>query len=192
MKKMQHYKYYITFFICVLCFSTASFNNVIFPTNTINIGQEITSQQNKTKLIREVDKYITSVARNSKISSETIVDACLEHGVDIKFVLAQGHIESHFGTTGKASRTNSVFNIIGVKYDHPDHSIEPYLKLLNTRYLVGGKTEKDMMQNFLDKNGKRYAMSPSYESELRSTYNKIKKHTNIDKFYNIYKESNVG
>lgn len=192
MKKMQHYKYYITFFICILCFTTASFNNVIFPANIIDIEQEITSQQNKTKLIREVDEYITSVARNSKINSETIVDACLEYDVDIKFVLAQGHIESHFGTAGKASRTNSVFNIIGVKYDHPDHSIEPYLKLLNTRYLVNGKTEKDMMKNFCDRNGKRYAMSSTYERELRSTYNKIKKRTDIDKFYKLYKESNVG
>ena len=89
---------------------------------------------------------------------------------------AQGQLESHFGTEGIAAKTNMVWNvgafdnksaedIINDKnkntaISHPDKSIEPYIRLLYSTYLVDGKTEKDMFIKYVDKNGKRYASNP--------------------------------
>ena len=36
---------------------------------------------------------------------------CDLYDVDIRLVLAQGHLESHFATRGTAAKTNSMFNI---------------------------------------------------------------------------------
>lgn len=147
----------------------------------------------------EVDNYIKSIAPTSKLSGKDIVEKCLEYNIDIAFVLAQGQIESHYGTTGTARKTNSVFNVgaydghsankqnkNGFGFNNPNDSIEPYLILLTNEYLVNGKTEYDLMNNYINYLGMRYASNNNYERMLKSIYNKIKKTTNIyDLQYNI-------
>lgn len=147
----------------------------------------------------EVDNYIKSIAPTSKLSGKDIVEKCLEYNIDIAFVLAQGQIESHYGTTGTARKTNSVFNVgaydghsankqnkNGFGFNNPNDSIEPYLILLANEYLVNGKTEYDLMNNYINYLGMRYASNNNYERMLKSIYNKIKKTTNIyDLQYNI-------
>lgn len=150
----------------------------------------------KQQLVREVDKYIQSVAPESCVNGLAIVDACIEYNIDIKFVLAQGHIESHFGTAGLAMKTHSIFNVLaydgrtasdmkakGHVYRHPDQSIRPFLQLLKKNYLVNGKTEKDLMKKYVNKQGARYASSPTYESDLTNTYIVIETTTNITKLH---------
>lgn len=140
----------------------------------------------------EVDNYIKSIAPISKLSGKDIVEKCLEYNIDIIFVLAQGQIESHYGTTGTARKTNSVFNVgaydghsankqnkNGFGFNDPNDSIEPYLILLTNEYLVNGKTEYDLMNNYINYLGMRYASNNNYERMLKSIYNKIKKTTNI-------------
>lgn len=147
----------------------------------------------------EVDNYIKSIAPTSKLSGKDIVEKCFEYNIDIIFVLAQGQIESHYGTTGTARKTNSVFNVgaydghsankqnkNGFGFNDPNDSIEPYLILLTNEYLVNGKTEYDLMNNYVNYLGMRYASDNNYERMLKSIYNKIKKITNIyDLQYNI-------
>jgi len=147
----------------------------------------------------EVDNYIKSIAPTSKLSGKDIVEKCLEYNIDIAFVLAQGQIESHYGTTGTARKTNSVFNVgaydghsankqnkNGFGFNNPNDSIEPYLILLTNEYLVNGKTEYDLMNNYINYLCMRYASNKNYERMLKSVYNKIKKTTNIyDLQYNI-------
>lgn len=146
----------------------------------------------KEELVEEVEKYINSVAPNSAINAITLVNKCDEYNIDIIFVLAQAQKESHFGTMGMAAKTNSVFNVfafdnyteedmrtLGKTYKHPDHSIEPYLKLLTSKYFVNGKTEKDMFDQFVDINGLRYASYEGYERDMRLLYNKIDSTTNL-------------
>lgn len=150
----------------------------------------------KQKLVREVDKYIKSVAPKSCVNGLAIVDACIEYNIDIKFVLAQGKIESHFGTAGLASKTHSIFNVLaydgrsasdmkknGHAYSHPDLSIRPFLKLLTEKYLVNGKTEKNLMKSYVSSSGHRYASNRSYESELTNTYLEIERTTQISEYY---------
>lgn len=162
---------------------------------------ELKYQSAKSQVIDEIDKYIKQVAPNSALNAITLFNLCEEYGVDIKFVLAQGHIESHFGTKGMARKTNSVFNVFAFdgqkyhkisrkgKYDHPDYSIEPYLKLLKNNYMVG-KTEYDLMNKFVNIDGKRYASDPLYENKLSNKFEYISSSTKLDELisnYNMYK-----
>lgn len=152
----------------------------------------------KHQLVNEVQNYITSIAPSSNLRGYAIVEECEKYNVDICFVLAQGEIESHFGTKGIAAKINSVFNVgiydglsiqeISGKYkcDYPNESIEPYLKLLNERYLVN-KTEQDLMKKFVDKDGKRYASNPNYEIMVSERYKFITENTKIIELYNQVK-----
>ena len=147
----------------------------------------------KSRLVKEVKHYIDSVAPTSTLSGYAIVDMAEKYDLDIKFVLAQGQLESHFGTTGMAVKTNSVFNVgayDGVKYDlindkfkykHPDFSIEPYMQLLYKNYITGSKTELDLMAKYVTKGGKRFSSNANYERELMNLYKKIDETTDISR-----------
>lgn len=149
--------------------------------------------QIKDSLITEINNYINHIAPDNNLSGELLLNACLEYNIDIIFVLAQGQLESGFGTKGVATKTNSVWNVMsydgrssnyiiskGHGYNDPNESITPYLKLLKNRYLTNGKTEKDLMNNFMSDSGHRYASSTQYEYHLKSIYNKILNQTNIN------------
>lgn len=135
----------------------------------------------KSQLVSEVQGYIDFHAPDSDLSAITVVNGCEEYDIDVKFVLVQGLQESHFGTKGLARRTNSVWNVkaydgltydeIGDdgKYQHPDRSVRPYLDLLSRRYLVG-KTEEQLLDEFIDVDGNRYASYEFYEKELKVKY----------------------
>lgn len=146
-------------------------------------------------LNREVQKYIDSVAPTSNLRAYDLIELVEQYNVDIKFVLAQGEIESHFGTKGIAARTNSVWNVGAYdgsslgdihdkhKFRHPNESIEPYLKLLTTKYLVDGKLEVDLMKSYTTKSGDRYATAKDYEVRLKAKYDSITDRTRIDALY---------
>ena len=148
----------------------------------------------------EVDKYINAVAPTAVLDALNIIDLCSEYNVDIRLVLVHGHVESHFATKGTAARTNSVFNVgaydgdsankqikNGFGYKHPDYSIEPYLKLLTTSYLVNGKTELDLINKFVNSEGKRYASAANYEEMLKERWEKIDSVADITSKYEDYK-----
>lgn len=152
----------------------------------------------KYKLTNEVQRYIDSIAPTSNLRGYAIVEQCEKYNVDIKFVLTQAEIESHFGTKGIGSKLNNVFNV-GVfdgysaervaknfKYEYPNESIEPYLKLLTENYLVG-KLETDLMDNYVDTNGRRYASDEEYETKFKSKYNLITFSTKIDTYQALMK-----
>jgi hypothetical protein len=156
----------------------------------------------RNQLAIEVDNYISSVAPKANIDPYLMVDLCWEYGVDIRFVLAQGQIESHFATKGTASRTLSVFNVgaydghsasrqcrNGFGFSDPNESIEPYLKLITNEYMVNGKTESDLMKNYVNGLGMRYASNPKYESMLRSVYKRISNRSAFSIAYENYLES---
>ena len=154
---------------------------------------EITYWDYKVALVNEVQNYITQIAPSSNLRGYAIVEECERYDVDVCFVLAQGEIESHFGTKGVGAKLNNVFNV-GVfdnltsedvnktyKYSYPNQSIEPYLKLITNKYLVN-KLEDDLMQKYTDINGNRYASDKNYEAKLRDKYNSICSSTKIDEY----------
>ena len=156
----------------------------------------------RNQLAIEVDNYISSVAPKANIDAFLMIDLCSEYGVDIRFVLAQGQIESHFATKGTAARTLSIFNVgaydghsasrqrrNGFGFSDPNESIEPYLQLITTEYMVNGKTESDLMKNYVNNLGMRYASNPRYEKMLRSVYKRISNKPAFSIAYENYLES---
>jgi len=141
------------------------------------------------KLLIAVNNYIYKCSNGkSQLNAKLIVSKCYENDIDLKLVLAQAQIESHFGTRGRAAKSHSVFNVGALDngitlnfYEHPNHSIDPYIKLLKTKYLVN-KTEKDLLYGkFVDNTGKRYATAKNYEKKLLQIISSIQSNTNIDK-----------
>ena len=158
---------------------------------------ELKYWESKSHLVDEVSNYIYKVAPTSNLSGVILVDECEKFGVDIKFALAQGELESHFGTKGLGAKTNSVWNVgafdslsyseIHEKhvFSNPNASIKKYLELITTNYLYGNKTEVNLLSNFVDKNGRRYASSPSYETSLSHIYDVIQTTTVIDSLQEV-------
>lgn len=152
---------------------------------------ELKYYETKSLLCDEVQQYILSVAPTSNVRGYAIVEECERFNVDIKFVLAQAELESHFATKGLGYKLNNVFNV-GMyddfdeseiadryKYDYPNQSIRPYLELLTRKYLIN-KLEIDLMDNYIDTNGNRYASDVNYEFKLKEKHTFISMHTKID------------
>ena len=148
----------------------------------------------------EVHEYISTIAPRAEIDPYILIDLCTEYNIDVAFVMAQGQIESHYATAGTAKRTKSIFNVgaydghsaarqcrNGFGFDDPNDSIEPYLILLTSDYLVNGKTINDLMTRYVNYLGMRYASNPKYESQLKSVYNKIYRNPEFKIAYEEYK-----
>ena len=188
----------ILIILLVIVINSSSFEDPINYIELDNLQRsELKYWESKSHLVDEVDNYIHKVAPTSNLSAVILVDECEKYQVDIKFVLAQGELESHFGTKGLGAKTNSIWNIgafdslsyseIHKKhvFSNPNASIEKYLELLTTNYLYGNKTEIDLLNHFVDKNGKRYASSTSYEESLSYKYENIKNLTTIDSLQEV-------
>lgn len=171
-----------------------------YDTATEYIRELQTSYQGvKSDLVDLTQHYIDSVAPNSGLRALILVENCEKYGISISFTLAQGEIESHFGTKGLAYRTNSVWNVgaydghtisdISHKFDNPNSSIIPYLDLLVNNYLPN-KTVEDLLESFVDTNGNRYASDKHYEAKLSDKYKYIIDNYRIDELQerlNYYK-----
>lgn len=171
-----------------------------YDTATEYIRELQTSYQGvKSDLVDLTQHYIDSVAPNSGLRALILVENCEKYGIPITFTLAQGEIESHFGTKGLAYRTNSVWNVgaydghtiseIQHKFDNPNDSIIPYLDLLTNNYLLD-KTTEDLLDSFVDINGNRYASDKYYETKLKDKIKYITDKYQIDELQerlNYYK-----
>lgn len=161
---------------------------------------QLTYDSIKSVLVEKVNSYIQQSAPTSALDGLVVVNNCIKYDIDICFVLAQGEIESHFGTKGLARKTNSVFNVYAFdgkelheinkngKYKHPDDSVEPYIELLKREYLVENKTEYDMLKKYVNYCGNRYASAPDYEQKLSSKIEKIQQTTDIENTYQLLKK----
>lgn len=184
----------------VTCIKPDKEENVGYDTATEYIRElQISYQGVKSDLVDLTQHYIDSVAPNSGLRALVLVENCEKYGIPISFTLAQGEIESHFGTTGLAYRTNSVWNVgafdgynindIQHKFNNPNDSVLPYLELLVNNYLPS-KTVEDLLESFVDINGNRYASDKHYEAKLSDKYKYITDNYRIDELQerlNYYK-----
>lgn len=166
-------------------------------------NMELMYDGSRADFVNSIDSIIRVSAPNTSMNGLEILKQCENYNIDIFFVLSQGHIESHFGTKGMATKTNSVFNVFAYdgheydsinpkgKYQHPDLSIVPYLKLLKKRYLVNGKTEADLMHNYVDVNGNRYASAKDYEASLLNQYQKYSSDPLLLRNYQKYQKCKI-
>ena len=197
-EKVKNTLYKASMFLSVslLIISLVSLLNWVFPrekkydTATEYMKElHVKYQGVKSDLVDATQNYIDSIAPNSNLRALILVERCEEYKIPITFVLAQGELESKFGTTGLAYRTNSIWNVgaydnydikdIKIKYENPNDSVEPYLNLLNSNYL-NGKTIEDLLDSFTDINGNRYATDKYYESKLKTIHNYILTNHDID------------
>lgn len=153
-------------------------------------------QQAYDNLIKEVDAFIDNAAPANEISPKILIDVCNTYDIDLVFVLAQGLLESHYGTKGIAASTNSIFNVgtyddgqILYRFSHPNESIEPYAKLLVKRYLVN-KDETGLLANYTNMYGQRFASSTKYEEYMKVLMIKIGMTTKIRLYQEITKMDN--
>lgn len=139
--------------------------------------------------VNAVKKYMKAAAENQgynpediKLSPEAMVLAAEENDFDLPFLLAQAHLESCFGLTPRARKTNSVFSVgcydngkNVCKYSTQDDSIIPYINLIKNDYLVDGKTIENLLQKgkFVNAINKRYASDPYYEGKVKNIRNRI-------------------
>ena len=121
---------------------------------------------------------------DTQLTAEALVRASYEHNFDLPLLVAAAHLESCFGATPRARRTNSVYSVglydngkNAITYSHPNESINGYIRLMTSDYLIKGKTINDLLKpgQFVNKNGHRYASAKNYENKLRSIRNKIKR-----------------
>lgn len=164
---------------------------LVQDTSTIDSTMTL-SDSIRNELVLHTNSYITKNFPKSKLTGEALVTACEKHDFDICFALAQAEIESSMGTAGKAAKTNSPWNVgawsnrsaqemnrLGYGYSHPDHSIEPYIELVKTKYLGNKRTIHDLMRRYVTLGGTRYASDPGYEAALRAAYRRICSKTTI-------------
>ena len=161
------------------CYSKNTSNETII--DSIN-RKEILKENLKNDLTKEVRTYILDNSKHTDVSfvteiSEHIVNRALDNRIDICFILAQGHLETSFGSLGIGKSKKSIF---GVYKNHRTYieCIDYYIYLLRSNYLVN-KTEKQLMNNFVSKNGYRYAEDKKYEYKLKNYYFKVDKSTSI-------------
>ena len=165
--------------------STCCSKNINYETETIIDSidkKEILKENLKNDLTNEVSMYILNNSRHTDTLfvteiSEHIVNRALDNRIDICFILAQGHLETSFGSLGIGKSKKSIF---GVYKNHRTYieCIDYYIYLLRSNYLVN-KTEKQLMNNFVSKNGYRYAEDKKYEYKLKNYYFKVDKSTSI-------------
>ena len=140
---------------------------------------------NKEKLVKEYISNILSkhgkTLSDLRFNPDNLVLASYQYDYDLPLLLAQLQMESHFGTTKRAQRTNSMFSVGAydngkdvVKYSNQDASIIPYIKLIKKDYMLDGQKDVDqILQNFVNHDGNRYASNPNYESDLAKTRKSI-------------------
>lgn len=141
------------------------------------------------KKVQACEDYMKIALQNQGFSlestglkPETLVAVADARDFDLPFLMAAAHLESCFGATPRAKKTNSVFSVgcydngvNAVTYSDPNESVDAYINLLNNHYLVDGKTIYDLMVpgKFVNDCGKRYASNKSYESKIKAIRNSI-------------------
>ena len=119
---------------------------------------------------------------STKLNPEEIVKVCEENNFSLPFTMAIANLESCFGATPRAKRTNSVFSVGSYDngkdvctYSDPNESIAPFIKLLKNDYLIDNKTLDDILTpgKFVNMNGDRYATNTKYEGQVKNIMNRI-------------------
>lgn len=136
----------------------------------------------------------------SPITAKNVIDVSAKYNVPVELILAQGAMESNFGTKGRAARTNNIFNVGNVtagdtmKKDSPEQKaasksfdswidgLDAYASLISRRYAPDGDWTQ-LLDNFVNDEGNRYATAPGYEDSLKSM---------IEEFYNMAPKKSVS
>lgn len=199
MKKIKRFLISIIFciFICFSCITFGSINNRYYC-NNINKQDTVIIQVDtiqelknniKQELIKDVSCYIQNNASNINDSIPYyIVKYALEYDIDLCFMMSQTQVETNFGQlgAGREKSRKSLFGVAIKKYENYNLAVIDYCKLLKRLYLINGRDEYFLMNNYINISGNRYAEDINYEEKLKQTYTLIKNTTNIDELQKKY------
>lgn len=137
---------------------------------------------------------------NAPITAKDIIDVSAKYNVPVELILAQGAMESNFGTKGRAARTNNIFNVgnttpgdkmrkgskeqqaVSRKFDSWIDGLDAYASLMSRRYAPDGNWS-NLLENFVNDEGNRYATAEGYEDSLKQM---------IDEFYKMTPKNSVS
>lgn len=166
--------------------STIAYNDPSETSEILEVNKKKDSI--KQQLIDELYAFIKKQAPSAhKMIATYMVEFALKYDLDIAFMAAQTQIETNFGTAG-AGRPTSRYSLFGVNGRFKDYrdAVEKYVILIVNNYLVKNKTIQDLLKNYVNKDGHRYATNPSYEKKLNKAYNIIVKNTSLQRLQKEY------
>ena len=199
MNKKEKFKkillFALMFLLPLISINAATIDSNNYAYGSINTEIGVNNNPTKESIIESINKEAITFVKKyypncPDIISTYIVKKGLENDIDICFMLAQTQLETSFGKAG-IGRTSSRHSLFGVEKRHYSNyvdAINDYVKLLKTSYLVKGRTEQNLLKNYVNKGGYRYAGNPNYEVSLRKYYNTICNVTKIKSLQNQYKK----
>ena len=138
--------------------------------------------------VEALKAYMETAAKNQSydpnsilITPEAMIKACNQTDFDLPLLIAQAHLESCFGLTPRARKTNSVFSVGSydngknvATYDTQDDCILPYINLMKNNYLRDRSVD-DLLKpgSFVNGQNLRYASDKAYENKVKSIRNRI-------------------
>lgn len=150
----------------------------VLLTNSLLFGQvDSTYYKNCSKILERFPKSRIT-AEDLYFSAKEIYekDSIL---VPLELVIAQGLLETSLGTTGVGKERNNPFSINSkkgyIRYSTIREGVLAYYKLISSKYLRC-RTLNQLLTNFVNCTGKRYAVSRKYEVMLRKKITLLRKY----------------